>query len=68
MKGFIEITQGKMKSIISTSRISGVFDVNDLASHVVPPGCRAMITTPLGSQIYVNETYEQLREALEAAT
>lgn len=67
MKGFIEITQGKMKSIISTSRISGVFDASDVLD-VVPPGCRAMITTPLGSHIYVDETYEQLRDALEAAT
>jgi hypothetical protein len=68
VKGFIEITQGKMKSIISTSRISGVFDAKGLASHVVPSGCNAMITTPLGSHIYVDETYEQLRDALEAAT
>jgi hypothetical protein len=71
MRGFIEITSGGVKSIISTRQIAGVHSAKNYEhcrAFDVPDGAGAIIThVQTRAHLFVDETYEQIRDALEKA-
>lgn len=71
MKGFIEVTHDGEKSIIATKLIDGFYRVpswRDRPKGFEAASLKSIISMGKGAEMWVDETYEQLRDALEAAT